>query len=362
MPLPSSLQGPVIKTKKNAQGRSKKEIKKLWTMFDEDVVEKKQEVECLYNKDSDGISCHICGHRLMINELNFMTCTNTKCAVIFTEMTDTNAEWRFYGGDESGGVNPTRCGMPTNPILLESSFGCKVLCDYKSNYEMRKIRRYTEWQAMPYREKSQYDEFQRITTMAHQSGIPRIIIDDAIRLHKRISEQKTFRGVNRDGIIAASIYIASRMNGTPRTPKEIAAIFHLDVGSSTKGCKNATLIINELETDMANGDKTAMCSTKPEAFIQRYCSKLNMNEEFTKLSLFIAIKIDRKQLIPQNTPHAIAAGVIYFIGSIFKLNITKSDVHRVSDISEVTINKCFKELKKHMDLVPTMLLKKYNIV
>jgi hypothetical protein len=65
MPQPPSSQGQ--KTKKNAHGRSKKEIKKLWTMFDEDVVEKKQEVECLYNKESDGISCHICGHQLKIN-------------------------------------------------------------------------------------------------------------------------------------------------------------------------------------------------------------------------------------------------------------------------------------------------------
>ena len=68
---------------------------------------------------------------------------------------------------------------------------------------MRKIRRYTEWQSMPYKEKSQYDEFQKILIMASQSGIPKIIIDDAIRFHKKISEQKTFRGLNRDGIIAA---------------------------------------------------------------------------------------------------------------------------------------------------------------
>ena len=55
---------------------------------------------------------------------------------------------------------------------------------------MRKVRRYTEWQSMPYKEKSQYDEFQRISTMAHNAGIPKIIIDEALRYHKKISEQK----------------------------------------------------------------------------------------------------------------------------------------------------------------------------
>ena len=99
---------------------------------------------------------------------------------------------------------------------------------------MRKIRRYTDWQSMPYREKSQYDEFARITIMAKNSEIPKLIIDEALRHHKNISELKTFRGCNRDGVIAASIYISCRINDYPRTAKEIATIFHLENSAATR--------------------------------------------------------------------------------------------------------------------------------
>jgi transcription initiation factor TFIIIB Brf1 subunit/transcription initiation factor TFIIB len=34
---------------------------------------------------------------------------------------------------------------------------------------------------------------------------------------------------------------------------------------------------------MVNKDKTNFGKTKPEAFIERYCSKLNINNELTKL-------------------------------------------------------------------------------
>ena len=159
--------------------------------------------------------------------------------------------------------------MPINPLLKESSYGCKVICAGKTTYEMRKIRRYTEWQSMPYKEKSQYDEFQKIINMASNHGIPKIIIDDAIRYHKKISEQKTFRGLNRDGIISASIYISCRVNDNPRTAKEIATIFNLDNTSATKGCKNAMSIINDMENDMENNEKTSFCKTKP-TFIQDF--------------------------------------------------------------------------------------------
>jgi diadenosine tetraphosphate (Ap4A) HIT family hydrolase len=45
------------------------------------------------------------------------------------------------------------------------------------------------------------------------------------------------------------------------------------------------------------------------------------------------------------------------------LNVTKRDIKNVSEISEVTINKCFKKLEKiKSELIPAAIAKKYNIV
>jgi transcription initiation factor TFIIB len=340
---------------------------KLWNVFETEVQnpeKQKDPLECLYRTIGDRENCERCQHSLAYSDEGFLTCTNNKCGIIYKDMLDQSAEWRYYGADDNQNSDPTRCGMPINPYLEESSFGCKVLCIGPSSYEMRKIRRYTEWQSMPYKEKSQYDEFQRITIMAQNAGIPKLIIDDAIRYHKKVSEyEQTFRGDNKDGLIAASIYISCRINNYPRTAKELATIFHLDVTSATQGCKNAQLIINDLEKDMDNKDKTAFCKTKPESFIERYCSRLNINTELTKLCHFIAIKIEKLNLMPENTPHSIAAGVVYFIAQLCKLNVSKKDVKNISEISEVTINKCFKKLeKKTEELIPAVILKKYGIV
>ena len=151
------------------------------------------------------------------------------------------------------------------------------------------------------------------------------------------------------------------MNNFPRTPKEIASVFHLDVTSATKGCKNAQNIINDIERDMNAQEKTSLGRTRPEAFIERYCSKLNMNNELTRLATFISMKIEKNNLMPENTPQSIAAGVVYFIAQICKLNISKKDVKNISETSEVTINKCFKKLEKmKTDLLPKAILTKYG--
>ena len=349
------------KKRKDNQQLNKAE---LWNIFDDQITNDSKPsapLECIYRACGDREKCERCEFSLAFSDEGFLTCTNTKCGIIYKDMVDQSAEWRYYGAEDNHTSDPTRCGMPINPYLEESSFGCKVLCIGPSSYEMRKIRRYTEWQSMPYKEKSQYDEFQRITIMSQNAGVPKMIIDDAVRYHKKISEYElTFRGDNRDGILAASIYISCRINNYPRTAKEIATIFHLDVTSATKGCKNAQLIINNLEKDMENNEKTSFCRTKPEAFIESYCSKLNINSELTRVSQFISMKIEKLGLMPENTPHSIAAGVVYFIAQTCKLNISKKDVKNVSEISEVTINKCFKKIEKIKDdLVPAVILKKY---
>ena len=226
---------------------------------------------------------------------------------------------------------------------------------------MHKIKRYTDWQSMPYKEKSQYDEFQFINIMSQNAGIPKMIVDDAMRYHKKISETKTFRGLNRDGIIATSIYISCRVNNFPRTAKEIADIFNLDNTSATKGCKNALTIINEIDRENVNDDIIKLNKTTPLSFIERYCSKLNINNELTKLCKFIATKIEKNNLIPENTPHSISAGIIYFVSQYCNLNISKSTINNISKISEVTINKCFKKLEFHKAvLIPEVILKKYG--
>jgi transcription initiation factor TFIIB len=340
---------------------------KLWDIFDTDKkdlgIEKphKESIECVYQQSKESDLCNLCNSILMIMDDGFPTCTNASCGVIYKNTLDYSPEWRFYGADDKNSNDPTRCGNPINPLLVESSYGCKILCSMKSSYEMKKIRKWTEWQSMPHKEKSLYEEFQFITIMAQNSGIPRIFIDDAISIHKDISEQKMFRGLNRDGIKAASIYISCRLNGCPRTAHEISEIFQLDKTSATNGCSTAVNILHNIERNVEPSRQSDLLTTTPLSFIERYCSKLNVNMELTMVARFIANKVVKQSIILDNTPNAVAAGIVFLISQNCNLNITKFDIKQICGVSEVTINKCFKKLDSLKEsLIPTCILEKYN--
>ena len=304
-------------------------------------------------------NCQLCCFELRQSEDGFYTCSNPKCGVVDMKYIDYSPEWNYYGEETS--VNPIRCGAPINPLLQESSIGCKVLCHGPTSFKMLKIARYADWHSMPYKEKIQYDDFQHIAIMAGNASMSKMIVNEACTYYKMISEHQSFRGLNRDGIIAASIYIVCRIKNIPRTPKEIAKIFNLNSTSATRGCKNAMTIINELEKDTPIEDKTHYSTTSPSSFIERYCSLLSINAELTQLAMFIAKKITHNNIVPENTPHAVAAGIIYLLSVEFKLKITPRHIQEISNTSEVTISKCYKKMDtvKHQ-LIPAMLYSKYS--
>ena len=95
------------------------------------------------------------------------------------------------------------------------------------------------------------------------------------------------------------------------------------------------VIINELEKDLCIKDKTIFQNTTPTAFIERYCSKLNINKELTQVCKFAAKQIEIKKLIPENTPQSVAAGIIYFVSLSCNINISKRDVWQKTDTSEL---------------------------
>jgi transcription initiation factor TFIIIB Brf1 subunit/transcription initiation factor TFIIB len=113
---------------------------------------------------------------------------------------------------------------------------------------------------------------------------------------------------------------------------------------------------------MEPSQQTKLGITLPSSFIERYCSRLNFNTELTMLAKFVTKKVETSNLITDNIPHAIAAGIIYFVAHNCELGVTKQNIKTICGVSEVTINKCFKKLEISKEiLIPNVIRTKYNI-
>ena len=87
--------------------------------------------------------------------IDSLTCVPIiKCGVIYKDTLDLSAEWRYYGADDNQMFRSYSLWYANKSIIRDNHLMvARLICGSRSSYEMRKIRRYTEWQSMPYKEK-----------------------------------------------------------------------------------------------------------------------------------------------------------------------------------------------------------------
>ena len=214
---------------------------------------------------------------------------------------------------------------------------------------------------MPYKERSLYRICNKITNLCKQAGIPNIIIERAKDFYNTIRDINTCRGDNRDSIIAACVYFACKDEKVPRSTKEIANIFDIDLHDMTKGNKYFRDIWR-LANNRRNHDNIHMDSSNPIDYIERYCSDLHVDEYVKHIAEYIAIKSMFHNYVEDNTTPSIAAGSIYIACFITEQNILKKQVAESCKTSEVTISKCFKKLYPYLkDILPQSIYSNYLI-
>jgi transcription initiation factor TFIIIB Brf1 subunit/transcription initiation factor TFIIB len=248
-------------------------------------------------------------------------------------------EWKNY--KNVNGNNSTRCGMPSNVLLPDSSLG--TIISKNNNDNMNKLNMYQNWNSMPYKERSLYKVFTDMESKCKKHNLPLKIIETSKTLYCIISSTKISRGSNRIGIIAACVFYGCKECNAPRSTKEIANIFDIDIKVMTKGCKNFTEILRLNKNNkhrMKNHNNINV-----DDFVDRFCSKLSLSN-IDIINIYKISKIvDDLKLNNDNTPPSIASGCILLYITYKGLDIDKKKISDVCKISEVTISKCYKKLE-----------------
>ena len=312
-----------------------------------------------------------------INEEESLECKNCKtttliffdggtfcnrCGQLQDVRYNSEQEYRYYGENDSKNSDPTRVGMPINNLLPKSSMGTMMANNVGWDvYMINRIRQYHSWNTMPYDERSLWKDYEIITSKALKLNLPQMIIEESKKYYKSIREESLNRGSNRKALEAASIYFACKSQNVPRSSKEIAKVFDINIKDMSKGVKKFNEIMYCIDNDDDKKDNRISTIT-PINFINRYCSKLKLEEDIKNLSEFVILKAITKKIVEENTPSSIAAGCIYLVGMLCGKDINKQDVSNICNVSEVTIGKCYKKLYEYRYiLLPKSAINKYKI-
>lgn len=310
--------------------------------MDEDISSCWDLLNDLKHELDDTVTSHdlcSCGSDEIVIEETMQICK--KCSAIIGCIIDNTAEWRYYGADDNRDGDPSRCGMPTNTLLPKSSLGSMIGSSNKrDNIDIKRIRMYQLWNAMPYDERTLWTVFEKLTSNTVNNGIPQKVIDDAKVLYKKASEKKISRGDNKDGLIASCIFHSCELNNVPRSTKEIATMFNISPVVLNKGNSRFQTLL-----------KINISSSGPEDFISRFGSKVSMKMDDIHKCKNLVKFLEKNEILTDNSPTSAAAGILYYYSMSEDLGFTKKQFSMVCNVSEVTIVKNYKIITKYKDFI-----------
>ena len=225
--------------------------------------------------------CENCGGT-NIEKINNEKIECTDCGLVKDSIIDYSQEWRYYGSnDNKRSSDPNRCGMPLNPLFKSSSL-CTVLIGNKC----RKYKKMNDWNGLSYKERRLIHILNKISKKAKISHIPSCVVDRAIVMFKKISENQIKRGESLESIIASCLrlsvkYYSNIDSEVTRCNNEIAKLFGLEEKKLSKGCNQSFEIMFKKDPKFLKKIKP----TEPKDLITRFCSILKLKDKYKLLAI-----------------------------------------------------------------------------
>jgi transcription initiation factor TFIIB len=239
-------------------------------------------------------------------------------------------------------------GSSINMYLPKSSLGTSIAGS--AHMKIKIVNRWWKWE---YKEKSFFDDKKEIEMRCYRANLTQAVVDNSLNLYKRVSEAKNangknagkyviIRGTNRRAIMAASVYYGAKLQRQPRSPKEIADVFDLEMNQMTKGCKRFLEIV-----DLTTLITTGTPKNESEDYVYSVCHRMNFDNSFRDKASTVMKNVQKLQLVTNHQPPAVAASVILLVVDLYGtycIRKVKTDLSGFFKVSEVTITKTYKEL------------------
>lgn len=275
------------------------------------------------------------------------------CGAVNKSILNCDKEWRYYGSDDNvNKSDPNRCGMPLNPLFDQSSLSIAIVGN-----KCFKFKKMNNWNGMSYKERKTIKILNKIKKIANDNHIPKKVVDQAIVIFNEISKGKIKRGKKLECILGSCFRLSLKYHSKDdksinRSMEELSKLFNIKEKKLSKE-------FNELFEYMYRNNSKFIKNirpTKPKDLIFRFCSLLKIKIEYVNICIEIIKNANDLGICQDNNPKSISVGCIYLVCNIFKLNITKKEISKMCDTSEVTILLIYHQLNMFKDfIIPKML-------
>jgi len=273
--------------------------------------------------------------------------------VIEERLIDTGPDWRAYTSEER--EKRARAGSPISPILQGSDVtsiidiggkdatGKKLDLKKKIEYaRMRKLQLRTKVQNTLDRNIAQ--AYAELSKLGNALGLSKEVIDQAAIIYKKAIESGLIRGRAIESIVAAALYAACRVMGTPRSLGEIVKYTRSDRKEIARCYR---LLWKELNWEELNIE---IPKPDPSMYIPRIVAQLGLSGNVEAIAKDIVAKIRNTGIGAGKDPAGIAAAAVYIATLLTNEKRSQKEIATAAGVTEVTVRNRYKELIEFLKL------------
>jgi len=222
--------------------------------------------------------CPECGSHHLVRDYERGELLCEDCGLVLDDQfIDQGPEWRAF--DVEQGEKRARTGAPMTYTIHDKGLSTEISWKNKDSYgksiptrNRAQLYRLRKWQrrirVSNATERNLAFALSELDRMASAMGLPRNVRETAAMIYRKAVNKNLIRGRSIEGVVAASLYAACRQCGVPRTLDEVG-------NSSRVGRKE----IGRTYRFMTRELKLKLMPTKPQDYVQRFCSELKLSGE-----------------------------------------------------------------------------------
>jgi transcription initiation factor TFIIB len=268
--------------------------------------------------------------------------------VISDNMLSQGKEWRSFGIEE--GADRARTGTPTSLAFHDMGLSTVIgkeatdasgnAIDTDTRMRMSRLRTWNNRsQVHSPTERSLQKAFSILSRLKDRLGLPNHITEKAAYTYRKAQDRGLVRGDTIDSVLAASIYVAARQSGVPRTLDEISEISNVKLKHAARSYRR---IVTQLDIKAPIID--------PSKYIMKVANKLGFDEKIKRKALELMEKAQKKNILVGKDPVSMAASILYLVNVDEGHHKTQSEIAKEAGTTEVTVRNRSKELRQKLGL------------
>ena len=246
--------------------------------------------------------------------------------------------------EESNSPSGGRTGAPYDPRVannLTTSVGSKEDLSKLSRNQrmlMHRIRKKNNWTSASI-EQNLGNALTHLGLISGSLQLPERVEKEAARLYRLSAERNFTIARAMENVIAAAIYLACRLDGTPKALKEVATIARVD-----------KKILGKTYKLMARRLNIQIKPMSPIDFTGRFASMLDLDAKTESKAIEIIHSALDTDLTSGKSPISVSATALYISALMNKNRKTQKLVAETADITEATLRARAQEMIKELKI------------